>query len=63
MKEFNLKDAQAAFHKTITWIKKSRKGKIEWQKACYEIGMWHKKLKTHVQTHFASKVILFQKTL
>jgi len=39
MKDFNLKDAQAAFHKTITWIKKSRKGKIEWQKACYEIGM------------------------
>ncbi len=39
MKEVNLKDAQATLHKTITRIKKYGKGKIEWQKACYETSM------------------------
>ncbi len=39
MKEVNLKDAQAAFQKTITWNKKSGKGKLEWEKGCHEGGM------------------------
>jgi hypothetical protein len=60
MKEVNLKDAQAAFQKTITWIEKSGKGRLEWEKACHEGGMQHKRFKTSVKTHFASKVTLFQ---
>jgi hypothetical protein len=39
MKEVSLKDAQITFQKIITWIKTFGKGKIEWQKACHEIGM------------------------
>ncbi len=39
MKEVNLKDAQAAFQKTITQTKKSGKGTLEWEKACHEGGM------------------------
>jgi hypothetical protein len=39
MKEVNLKDAQATLHKIITWIKKYGKGKVEWQKVCYETDM------------------------
>jgi hypothetical protein len=39
MKEVSLKDAQIAFQKIITWIITFRKGKIEWQKACHEIGI------------------------
>jgi hypothetical protein len=35
MKEVNLKDAQVAFQKTITWTKKFGKGKLEWEKACH----------------------------
>lgn len=39
MKEVSSKDAQITFQKIITWIKTFGKGKIEWQKACHEIGM------------------------
>ncbi len=63
MKEVSLKDAQVAFQKTITWIKKSGKGIIEWQKTFYEVDMQHKKLKTLVKAYFVSKVIMFQETL
>ncbi len=63
MKEVSLKDAQVAFQKIITWIKKSGKGIIEWQKTFYEVGMQHKKLKTLVKAYFVSKVIMFQETL
>jgi hypothetical protein len=47
---------------TITWIKKSGKGQKEWHKTCLDVGVPPQKLKTHVRTRFASKVILFQKT-
>jgi hypothetical protein len=39
MKEVSSIDAQIALQKTITWIKIFGKRKIEWQKACHEIGM------------------------
>jgi hypothetical protein len=39
MKEVNLKDAQLAFQKTITWTKKSKKGKHEWEKVYHEAGL------------------------
>jgi len=63
MKEVNLKDVQVVFHKTITWTKKFEKGKHEWEKACHEANLLHKKLKSSMKTHFASKAILFQETL
>jgi hypothetical protein len=64
MKEVSLKNAQVALQKTIiTWTKKFSKARLEWEKAYHEANMQHKKLKTRVKTCFASKVILFQKTL
>ncbi len=63
MKEVSLKNAQATFQKTITWTRKFGKARLEWEKAYHEANMQHKKLKTLVKTHFASKVILFQETL
>jgi hypothetical protein len=36
MKEVSLKDAHVAFQKTITWTKKSKKCKHEWEKVCHE---------------------------
>jgi hypothetical protein len=63
MKEVNLKDAQATFQKTITYIKKFSEGRLGWEKACPEGGMQHKKLKTLVKIHIASKATLFQETL
>lgn len=43
--------------------KKFGKGEHEWEKACHEVDIWHKKFKTLVKTCFSSKVILFQETL
>jgi hypothetical protein len=63
MKEVSLKDTQAALQKTITWTKKSTKGKHEWDAACIEAGLPIRRLKTPVKTRFASKVVLFQETL
>jgi hypothetical protein len=61
--EVNVKDAQAILQKTITWIKKFGESRQEWEKACIECGLPPQKLKTPVKTKFASKVIMFEKTL
>jgi hypothetical protein len=58
-----MNDSQAALQKTITWTKKSRKRRQEWEKACMDSGLWLRKLKTHVKTRFVSTVIMFEKTL
>jgi hypothetical protein len=63
MKKINLKDVQVVLQKTITWTKKSKKDKHEWEKACHEANLLHKKFKTSKKTHFASKAILFKETL
>ncbi len=42
------------------WTKKSRKGKHEQEKAYVESKKRHQKLKTHVKTRFANKVIMFE---
>jgi hypothetical protein len=39
MREVSLKDAQVVFKKTITWTKKFKKGKHEWEKVCHEAGL------------------------
>jgi hypothetical protein len=63
MKEVSLKDAQTALQKTITWTKKSTKGRHEWDAACVEASLPTRRLKTLVKTRFASKVVFFQETL
>ena len=63
MKHVSLKNAQSTLQKTITWTKKSGKGRHEWEKACIEAGLPSRRLKTPVKTRFASKVTLFQETL
>jgi hypothetical protein len=62
LKEVSLKDAQKSLQSCITWTKKSGKGRQEWDKACIDAGLPSRKLKTHVKTRFASKVVLFQET-
>jgi len=39
------------------------KERWEWECVCFENGMWHWKLKIRMNTKFASKVIMFEKTL
>jgi hypothetical protein len=39
------------------------KGHNEWQKACVNARISHQKSKTPMKTKFASKVIIFQKTM
>jgi hypothetical protein len=62
--QVNVKDVHVALQKMITlWIKKSKKGRQEWEKACIQCGMPPRKLKTIIKTKFASKVIMFEETL
>lgn len=63
LKEVSVKDAQATLQKTITWTKKSEKGRLEWNKACIDSGVRPRKLKKLVKTCFASKVTMFEETL
>ncbi|KAJ7552447.1 hypothetical protein O6H91_06G055400 [Diphasiastrum complanatum] len=51
----SLKEAQSSLQQTITWTKKSRKGRQEWTKACIDSGLRPQKLKTPIKTRFASK--------
>jgi hypothetical protein len=62
-KEVNLKVTQFILQKKFTWTKKSSKGRIEWHRACLDVGFSHRKLKTLVKIRFATKVIMFQETL
>jgi hypothetical protein len=61
--QVNVKDAQVTLQKSITWTKKSSKGRQEWEKACIECGLLPQKCKTPIKTRFASKVIMFEETL
>jgi hypothetical protein len=63
MKEVFLKDAQSTLQKTITWSKKSIKGRQEWEVVYGEANLLPRKLKTPMKTEFASKFIFSQKTL
>ncbi len=51
------------YKKTITWSKKSIKGRQEWEVVCGEANLPPRKLKTPIKTKFASKVIFSQETL
>ncbi len=59
----SIKRCQSILQKTITWTKKSGKGRQKWQKTCLDMDIHPHKLKILVKTRFFSKVILFQETL
>jgi len=61
-KEVSVVKVQSALYKIIIWIKKLRKGRLEWELAC-EVSLRTWKLKSLVKICFASKVVLFQETL
>jgi hypothetical protein len=44
-------------------MKKSAKGRHEWENACDKKGLWPWKLKALVKTRFAIKVIMFEEIL
>jgi hypothetical protein len=46
LRKVSVKEVQSGLQKTITWTKKSGKGKQKWEWACFESGMQHRKLKT-----------------
>lgn len=53
-------EAQNALHTIITWMKKSRKGRQEWEVVVpKETSLRAMKLKTLVKMSFAFKTILF----
>ncbi len=59
----SVKDAHVGLLKTIIWTKKSRKGRLEWERACMDSRLRPWKLKTPIKTRFVSKVIIFEETL
>ncbi len=59
----SLKDTQFTLQKTITWTKKSGKGRQEWEAPCREVNLHPRKLRNFVKTRFASKVVFYQETL
>jgi hypothetical protein len=62
LKNVNVNKTHSKLQKTITCTKKSKKGRQEWERACFENGMWHHKLKTLVKIIFTNKVIMFEET-
>ncbi len=44
LRNVNVKEAQNGLQKTITWTKKSEKGRQEWEQAYSKSGMRHRKL-------------------
>ncbi len=63
LKQVSVKAAQGNLQKTITWTKKSGKGRQEWERACVEKGLQPQKLKTLMKIRFANKVIMFEEVL
>jgi hypothetical protein len=61
--QVNMKIAQTTLQKIITWIKKFDKNRQEWGKACIECGLSPRKIKILIKTRFASKIIMFEKTM
>jgi hypothetical protein len=56
----SIKEALFFLQKTITWTKKSGKGRQEWHKTCELTMVPPRKIKILVKTCFASRVVLFQ---
>jgi hypothetical protein len=57
--EVSLKEVQSSLQKTITWTKKSKKGKAQWKESCIVIGLPTKMSKDPMKTQFAFWAILF----
>jgi hypothetical protein len=62
MKEVSLKGKQSFVQSTITWTKKSNKGRMG-ENACVKVFLPKKELKIPIKIRFASKVVLFQNIL
>jgi len=52
----SINNAQFDFQKCITWSKKSRKGKQQWNKVCMDVGIQPKKLNTLIKTRLVLNV-------
>jgi len=63
LKHINVKVARSNLQKTITWTKKSNKERHQWELACVERGLRFWKLKTPMNTRFASKVTMVKEVL
>jgi hypothetical protein len=50
LKYISIKSVQTDLQKCITWLKKSGKGRHEWNKACVETCIHPKKLNTPMKT-------------
>lgn len=63
VKEFSINDVQFSFQEIITWTKKIRKGRQEWDKAYKNAFICPWKLKIVMKIEFAYKAIFFKETL
>ncbi len=59
MKEIFLKKSQSTFQKTIMWMKKSGKGRQEWETTRHQVVLPPWKLKILVKTKFVLEVVFF----
>ena len=57
--QISIKETQSALQKTITWPKKSGKGRQTWNLACIENGLTPKKMSTPVKTRFTTKITVY----
>jgi hypothetical protein len=63
MSEVSIDTAIATLKKTISWTTRSDNRRHEWLKACVDVGLQPRKLRTLIKGRFASKVILLQEAL
>lgn len=63
MREVSIETATATLKKTISWITGSDNRRQEWLKACVDVDLQPRKLRTPIKGRFASKVIFFQEAL
>jgi hypothetical protein len=52
----SIKNAQFDIKKCNTWLKKSSKGKQQWNKACMDVGIQPRKLNTLIKTKLVFNV-------
>lgn len=63
MREVSIEAAAATLKKTISWTFRSENRRLGWLKACVDVGLPPRKLRTLIKGRFAAKVILFQEAL
>lgn len=63
MREVSIEAAVATLKKIISWTTRSETRRHEWLKACVDVGLPPRKLRTPIKGRFAGNVILFQEAL